>query len=65
MVVDEEGLGEVAQIQNKALHDTIQVLAKSSERRVRSGEAGINIIAAMMCFRLPDPSEGPALRKDI
>ena len=64
LVVDEEGLAEVAEIQNKALRDIIQVLAVSTERRVHSSEAGINIVAAMMCFRLPEPAAGPTLRTD-
>lgn len=64
LVVDKQGLSEVAAIQNKALHDTIGVLGTSSERRIQSGEAGINIIAAMMCFQVPEPSDAPALRRD-
>jgi hypothetical protein len=55
-------LAEVAAIQNNALRDIIQVLAKSSERRIQSGEAGINLIAAMMCFAIPEPSEELTLR---
>lgn len=62
LLVDKEGLGEVAAIQNKAMHDSFEVEARSAERRGRSGEAGINLISAMMCFALPEPSEGPSLR---
>jgi predicted transcriptional regulator len=58
MVVDDEGLSEVAAIQTKALDDIIAVEAASAERMVRRGETGVNIIAAMMCFELPEPSDG-------
>jgi predicted transcriptional regulator len=65
MVVDEQGLDEVAEIQNRALSEVIQVEAASAERMVHSGEAGLNLISAMMCFELPEPSDGPARRGDI
>jgi DNA-binding transcriptional ArsR family regulator len=65
LVVDEEGLAEVAEIQNRALRDIIQVLARSTERRVQSGEGGINLIAAMMCFPVPEPSNEPSLRTNL
>jgi hypothetical protein len=58
LVVDAQGLGEVAAIQKRALLETIQVEATSAGRMVDSGEEGINIIAAMMCFELPEPSHG-------
>lgn len=58
LVVDELGVDEVAAIQKRALEETIQTEANSAERMVETGEAGINLIAAMMCFELPEPSEG-------
>lgn len=58
LVVDEQGLDEVAEIQNKALDDIIQVEAASAERMVHSDETGVNLISAMMCFELPEPSDG-------
>jgi predicted transcriptional regulator len=58
LVVDEQGLAEVAEIQRRALLDTVQVEATSAGRMVKSGETGINIIAAMMSFELPEPSRG-------
>lgn len=65
MVVDEHGLTEVAAIQRRALLETIQVEATSAGRMVSTGESGINVIAAMMCFELPEPSHGlQASRKD-
>jgi DNA-binding transcriptional ArsR family regulator len=65
LVVDEQGLDEVAEIQNRALNEIIQVEAVSAERIVHGGETGLNLIAAMMCFELPEPSDGPARRKDL
>jgi DNA-binding transcriptional ArsR family regulator len=64
LLVDKEGVAEVPGIQNKAMHDSFQAVAKSTERRLESGEEGINVISAMMCFQLPEPSEGPRLRTD-
>lgn len=63
MVVDGEGLEEVAAIQNRALSELIQAEVASTERRVQSGDPGMNIIAAMMCFPLPEPSKGLNLRE--
>jgi len=62
MVVDEEGFDEAAQIQKRALNELIEAEAASAARRVQSGEPGINIIAAMMCFELPEPSAGLKFR---
>ncbi len=64
MVVDEQGVDEVAAIQTKALHDIIEVAATSADRMVRSHEPGIDFIAAMMCFELPEPSRGLASSHD-
>jgi DNA-binding transcriptional ArsR family regulator len=62
LLVDRQGLGEVAAIQTKAMHDFFEVVARSAERRIESGEEAIHLISAMMCFPLPEPSEGPRLR---
>lgn len=64
MVVDEQGVDEVAAIQKRALEETIQAEANSAERMVENGEPGINLVAAMMCFELPEPTTGLA-RTDI
>jgi DNA-binding transcriptional ArsR family regulator len=64
LLVDGEGLGEVAAIQTKAMHDSFEAVAKSAERRLKSGEDGINVLSAMMCFPLPEPSVRPRLRTD-
>jgi DNA-binding transcriptional ArsR family regulator len=59
MVVDEAGLDEVAEIQNRALNEILEAQAVSAERRIETGETGIHLIAALMCFELPEPSNGP------
>jgi DNA-binding transcriptional ArsR family regulator len=64
LVLDEEGVDKVAEIQNRALSEIIQVEATSAGRMVHSGEAGLNLISAMMCFELPEPSEGPGRGED-
>jgi DNA-binding transcriptional ArsR family regulator len=65
LLVDEEGLEEVAAIQARALNEIIEVEAHSATRRIESEEAGIHLIAAMMCFELPGLSNGPqTLGKD-
>lgn len=65
LLVDEEGVAEVAAIQNKALHDSFEVVARATARRIESGEKGINLLSAMMCFALPEPSDGPKLRTTV
>jgi hypothetical protein len=64
MVVDERGFGEVAEIQKRALNEFIKAEVVSTERRVRSGEPGIHVVAGMMCFELPGPSDGLKSRGD-
>lgn len=65
MLIDEEGVGEVAAIQARALDEILEVEAASTARRIESGDAGIHFIAAMMCFELPGVSNGPkTLGKD-
>jgi DNA-binding transcriptional ArsR family regulator len=60
LVVDEQGVDEIAAIQDQALNDIIEVAALSADRMVGSDEPGIDFIAAMMCFELPEPSKGLA-----
>ena len=64
LLVDRQGVGEVAAIQTKAMHESFEVVARSAERRIESGEEPIHLISAMMCFPLPEPSQGPRLRDD-
>jgi hypothetical protein len=62
LLLDQEGLREVAASQTRAMHESFEAVAKSTERRLKSGEKGINVLSAMMCFPLPEPSDGPRLR---
>jgi predicted transcriptional regulator len=62
LLVDDEGLGEVSEIQNQMLAKYFDVEAISAQRRAKTGNPGIHVIAAMMCFRLPGPSWGVAGR---
>lgn len=65
MVADRLGLTEVAEIQNRALDEIIQRQAVIADRMAREGTTGMNIIAAMMCFGLPEPSEGLVSLGDV
>ncbi|HEY7456782.1 MAG TPA: winged helix-turn-helix domain-containing protein [Solirubrobacterales bacterium] len=58
LVVDAQGLTEVAEIQRRALLEIIDVEATAAARAVESGGESLNVIAAMMCFELPAPSRG-------
>lgn len=58
LLVDKEGLEEVAEVQKRALEEIIEIEATSAERRMREGGTGMHMLAAMMCFPLPGPSEG-------
>ncbi len=62
LLVDEQGLEEVAAIQTQAMHESFEVVARSAKRRLESGARGVNVISAMMCFPIPEPSETPKLR---
>lgn len=64
LLVDREGLAEVAAAQTRAMRESFDAVTRSTERRLESGEEGINIISAMMCFPLPAPSEAPCLRSE-
>ena len=61
VVTDEQGFDAIAEIQNKALEDIFEAQAIIADRMAREGTIGMNIIAAMMCFELPEPSDGLAL----
>lgn len=59
MVVDERGVAEIAEIQNRALDEIIRSQAVIADRIAREGTAGMHFVAAMMCFELPELSTGP------
>jgi DNA-binding transcriptional ArsR family regulator len=71
MIVDRKGFDEVAEIQDRALAEIFEVKVKSSERLAAGEEPSVHVVAAMMCFELPEevrymkiqevPSTVPAL----
>jgi predicted transcriptional regulator len=65
MIVDRQGLSEVSEIQTRALNQIIETQAVIADRMAREGTTGMNIIAAMMCFGLPEPSEGLVSLGDV
>jgi DNA-binding transcriptional ArsR family regulator len=57
-VVDERGWLELTRIQNEALQACFAVQAASAERLAESGEDGVTVMSAMLCFEMP-PREPP------
>ncbi len=53
LVLDREGWDEVTEIQNEALKAILEAQARSDERRAESGEEGLSVSAAMLCFEMP------------
>jgi DNA-binding transcriptional ArsR family regulator len=59
MMLDQRGFDEVAEIQDRALAE-IFLTEERSRERIASGEGpGVNVVAAMTCFELPDAGNGP------
>jgi len=54
MRLDRQGFDEVAEIQDRALTEILEVEARSSERIAAGAETVLDIIAAMMCFEVPE-----------
>ena len=57
-VVDERGWRELTRIQNEALEACFAVQAASAERLAESGEDGLTVMSAMLCFEMPAPGPG-------
>ncbi len=57
-VVDERGWRELTRIFSEALDASFAVQAESAERLAASGEDGIRVMSAMLCFEMPGPSFG-------
>jgi DNA-binding transcriptional ArsR family regulator len=53
MALDRQAFDEVAEIQDRALVETLEAEKLSGERIANGGEAGVDVVAAMMCFELP------------
>jgi DNA-binding transcriptional ArsR family regulator len=56
MLVDEEGFQELADLHVEMYERTLDVQAKSDERRTRSDEEGIPTVSATMFFEAPESS---------
>jgi DNA-binding transcriptional ArsR family regulator len=54
MLLDRQGYDEVAEIQDRALDEIFAVEKLSGERIVAGSEDTAVVVAAMMCFELPD-----------
>jgi DNA-binding transcriptional ArsR family regulator len=59
-VVDEHGWGQLTRIYSEALEASFAVQAESAERLAESGEDGITVMSAMLCFEVPSPEPGPS-----
>ncbi len=53
MRLDRQGFDEVAAIQDRALGEVFEAEARSSERMARGEETVVDVVAAMMCFEVP------------
>lgn len=53
VVLDEEGFREAAGAQDAALERIFDAQAASAARMTKSGEKGISVLAAMLCFQTP------------
>jgi DNA-binding transcriptional ArsR family regulator len=55
LVLDEEGLQEALEAQEKARLEILEIEARSAARMVESGEAGTNVSSSQGLFKMPDP----------
>jgi DNA-binding transcriptional ArsR family regulator len=54
MLVDEEGFQELSEFHIELHERTMEVQARSSERRTKSGEEGIPTVSSSMFFEIPE-----------
>jgi DNA-binding transcriptional ArsR family regulator len=59
-VIDERGWSQLTQIYSDALEASFAVQAESAERLAESGEDGITVMSAMLCFEMPALEPGPS-----
>jgi DNA-binding transcriptional ArsR family regulator len=55
LVLDEEGLQEALEAQEKARLEILEIEARSAARMVKSGEVGTNVSSSQSLFKMPDP----------
>jgi DNA-binding transcriptional ArsR family regulator len=53
MLLDAEGRREMAALHKGLYEESLEVQARSDERRVESGEDGVRTTSAQMCFEIP------------
>ncbi len=58
MVLDQRGYDEVAKIQDRALDEIFRVEQLSAERMAGGEEPAVTVVAAMMCFAIPQAQDG-------
>ncbi len=59
-VVDEHGWRQLTRIYSEALEASFAIQAESAERLAESGEDGIAVMSAMLCFEMPAPAPSPS-----
>jgi DNA-binding transcriptional ArsR family regulator len=55
LVLDEEGIKEALEAQEKARLEIVEIEARSAARMVKSGEQGTNASSSQGLFKMPDP----------
>jgi DNA-binding transcriptional ArsR family regulator len=55
LVLDDEGLQEALEAQEKARLEILEIEARSAARIVKSGEAGMHVSSSQGLFKMPDP----------
>lgn len=53
LLLDHEGLQEALDTHERARLEILEIVAKSAERMVQSGEEGINVSSSQACFKMP------------
>jgi hypothetical protein len=57
-LVDEQGWQELARIQDDALEASLVAKAAAAERLAESGEDGMPVLSAMLCFEMAEHPSG-------
>lgn len=55
LVLDQEGLQEALEIQERTRLEILEIEARSAARMVESGEEGVNVSSSQGLFKMPDP----------
>jgi DNA-binding transcriptional ArsR family regulator len=53
LVLDEEGMNEALEAQERARLEIQEIAARSADRMARSGEEGTNVSSSQGCFKMP------------